>query len=175
MELIKRHEGLRIRPYKDLEKEAIFYGHRLTADDPQELKAFVGRAKTATDVTSLVGWDALAESTFRRDFFTAQRAAREVVDRYETLAEARRAVLTSMAFVFGAKGFRDKWPRFLARVREEDYKGAAEEMRTGSTPGSVSQWMQQAPKRVTELSEMMASGQWPEFGGSHGISTKPGH
>ncbi|GIV82226.1 MAG: lysozyme [Anaerolineae bacterium] len=132
LELLRRHEGLRLRPYRDTTGHlTIGYGRNLDAKGISQAEA---------------------EFLLANDFEQAVRDARSLVD-LDALDDVRAAVLVDMAFNLGRRrlsGFR----RMLEALHQGDWPRAAYEMRD-------SLWAQQVKTRAFELSMMMESGQWP--------------
>ena len=130
MDGIKRHEGLRLKPYRcPAGKLSIGYGRNL--ED-------VGILEAEAEV--------LLRNDVRRAVDTATRCAADHGVLFEALSEDAKVVLTDMAFNLGfrLKGFR----KMFAALREGDYEGAAREMLD-------SRWARQVGKRARELAEIM--------------------
>lgn len=127
---LERHEGLRLKPYRDtVGKLTVGYGRNL--DDvgitPEE-----------------------AELMLDNDISTVERQL-ETVDEYQALDPVRQAVLANLCFNVGFKGiigFKRMW-RALAK---RDYAGAAAEMLD-------SKWANQVGQRATELARIMRTGE----------------
>lgn len=129
-ELIKRHEGLRLKPYRcPAGKLTIGYGRNL--ED-------VGISEEEAEV--------LLQNDLRRAVETAARCAAEHGVLFETLPEDAKVVLTDMAFNLGFRlsGFR----RMFAALKRGDYEEAAREMLD-------SLWARQVGERARELSGIM--------------------
>jgi lysozyme len=131
--LIKRHEGLRLKPYTDtVGKLTIGYGHNLSdlGLRPDE-----------------------AEYLFVNDL---DRATAELLQRLPWIAmldEVRHAVLIDMSFNLGIGGLLG-FKQTLASVQRGDYEAAAKGMMR-------SKWATQVGGRASRLAMMMRSGQWP--------------
>lgn len=127
---LERHEGLRLKPYRDtVGKLTIGYGRNL--DD-------IGISRDEADF--MIDNDI---SQVERHLLT--------VDEYSALDAVRQAVLANMCFNVGFRGligFRRMWTA-LAR---HDYDAAAGEMLD-------SKWAGQVGSRAVELSEIMRSGE----------------
>lgn len=126
---LERHEGLRLRIYKDtVGKETIGYGRNLVD---------VGISRDEAD--------------FMLDNDISQvEQYLKTVDEYNELDEVRQTVLANLCFNVGFKGiigFKRMW-RALAK---RDYEGAATEMLD-------SKWAKQVGRRASELAEIMRTG-----------------
>jgi lysozyme len=127
---LKRHEGLRLRPYRDtVGKLTIGYGRNLHD---------VGISQ------------AEAEHLLQNDIDAVEQML-ERVDGYQSLSPVRQSVIANMCFNLGMtrlQGFRKMW----SAIRRADYATAAKEM-------LLSKWASQVGGRSAELAEMMRSGQ----------------
>ena len=132
VELIQRHEGLRLKPYKcTAGKVTIGFGRNL--ED-------VGI--TAEEATRMLHHD-IAECIKQL----------ETIDGFSMLDEVRRAVLIDMTYNLGFAGilaFKNMW----RAVENRDYDKAAVEMLD-------SKWARQVGQRALRLSTMMQTGEWP--------------
>ena len=134
--LIRLHEGLRLKPYRDtVGKLTIGYGRNL--DD---------RGITQRD----------AETMLRDDVADTRTALITALPWFAELYGAREAVLIDMAFNLGPAGLL-KFGRTLSAVEQGDYETAAVEMLD-------SKWAGQVGQRATRLAEMMRTGEWPAAG-----------
>ena len=128
---LKRHEGCRLRPYKDSTGNlTIGYGRNLDS---------IGITMHEADYL-LSG-----------DIDSAVKTARHIVYNFDSLDEVRQEIVVNMAFNIGMKlgGFR----KMRLAIAEGDFDKAAEEMLD-------SRWAKQVGRRATELAEAMRSGQW---------------
>ncbi len=131
---IKRHEGLRLQPYRcSANQLTIGYGRNLDATGirPDE-----------------------AELMLQHDLREAQVRIAEALPWTRNLNEPRRAVLEQMAFNLGIDrllGFQ----RMLTATQRGDWTDAADEMLN-------SRWHRQVGPRARELAEQMRTGRWPE-------------
>lgn len=148
--LIKRHEGLRLKPYKCPAGYWTWgYGHNLEAKplSIQQLLVLFDTGPTeelAEQVLMEDIQDALEDVTFfgAMNFFNA-------------LSDVRKAVLVDMAFNLGLRNLL-MFRRTLAALRIKDYEAAAAEMLR-------SKWAKQVGQRAKRLSKMMSSNTWPPF------------
>ncbi|WP_048495412.1 glycoside hydrolase family protein [Marinobacter subterrani] len=127
---LERHEGLRLKPYRDtVGKLTIGYGRNL--ED-------VGISHDEADFM------------LDNDIDQVERQL-ETVDEYNELDPVRQAVIANMAFNLGFHGlmqFRNMW----AAVGRRDWESASEEM-------MQSKWARQVGVRAVELSEIMRTGE----------------
>lgn len=126
---LERHEGLRLKPYRDtVNKLTIGYGRNI--ED-------VGISRDEADFM------------LDNDIDQVERYLK-TVDEYNELDEVRQTVLANLCFNVGFKGiigFKRMW-RALAK---RDYEGAATEMLD-------SKWAKQVGRRASELAEIMRTG-----------------
>ncbi len=133
-ELIKHHEGLRLRPYRcTAGRLTIGYGHNLEDNG-------ISREQ--------------AEMLLADDIYECRQSLQHNLLFWPELDKVRQAVLVDMCFNLG-------WPR-LSRFKKmlnalalKDFGSAAAEMMD-------SRWAKQVPRRAARLVRMMSTGQWPE-------------
>lgn len=131
VEMLKRHEGLRLRPYKcTAGKLTIGYGRNLEDVGVSEREAL---QMLKHDVDSCQGL-----LTARYDWF-------------DSLDSARKVVCINMAFNLGMRGFHG-FKNMRKALEEKDYKRASIEMLD-------SKWAKQVGYRANELAEVMRSGE----------------
>ncbi|NPV03823.1 MAG: glycoside hydrolase family protein [Syntrophaceae bacterium] len=129
-ELLKRHEGLRLKPYRcTAGRLTIGWGRNL------EDKG-ISRAE--------------ADILFENDWAEAEAGARTLVGNWDELSENRKGVLVNMVFNMGLEGMR-KWKNTLRCIEQGDFRGAAGHMRQ-------SLWARQVPVRAAELIRIMEEG-----------------
>ena len=133
-EQIKRHEGLRLHPYRcSAGRLTIGYGRNLDETGIRQEEA---------------------EQLLLHDLHAAQARVAEALPWTTNLDEPRRAVLVQMAFNLGLDrllGF----SRMLANAKQNDWDGAADEMLD-------SRWHGQVGARARELAEQMRTGRWAD-------------
>ncbi len=132
-QLIKRHEGLRLKPYADSE------GH---------LTIGYGRALNITGISTEE-----AETMLQHDVADAAGELSHL-SWFRSLDEVRRAALIDMTFNLGWSkllGF----THFLAAIERGEFEAAAKEMLN-------SEWAKQVKDRALELAEMVRAGAWPK-------------
>lgn len=128
--MIRRHEGLRLKPYRcTAGRLTIGYGRNL--DD-------VGISREEAEV--------MLQNDVRRSWQDLQAALPEV----SAMTPARQAALTNMMFNLGRTRF-SRFRKMLEALRLGDYEWAAREM-------LASTWAKQVGERATELATMMKEG-----------------
>lgn len=127
---LERHEGLRLKPYRDtVGKLTIGYGRNL--ED-------VGISRDEADFM------------LDNDIDQVERQL-ETVDEYLALSPTRQTVIANMAFNMGfagVMGFKNMWSAIVRR----NWESAAREMLN-------SKWARQVGSRAVELSEIMRTGE----------------
>ena len=137
---LRRHEGLRLDPYKCSEGYlTIGYGRNIETNGISEAEA-----------EFMLLNDLLAcESELKNEGW------------YNQLDEVRRAVILNMAFNLG-KPTLLKFKKFIGALSDDDYETASKEMVTGSDGVSPSKWASQVGSRAYELADQMRTGQWKD-------------
>ncbi len=134
IDLIKRHEGLSLKPYMDSRGFlTIGYGRNLDAN---------GISKSE------------AEYLLSADITRATNAARACVPSFGDLDSARQAALTCMAFQMGGSGLAG-FKSMIAAVEARNWPRARME-------ALHSYWAEQTPRRAEEVADMILTGKWPE-------------
>jgi lysozyme len=129
IELLHRHEGMRLKPYKDsVGKLTIGIGRNLDDNGISEVEA-----------------DFLLKNDLIRCFEEAQK-----FDWFVVLNDARACVIVSMIFNLGLPRFLG-FKNMIKALEEERYEDASKEMLD-------SVWAKQVGRRADELSEMMKTG-----------------
>lgn len=130
-ESIKKHEGLRLLPYKDtVGKLTVGYGHNIEDRG--------------------ISIDA-AELMLTEDMDIATRDCIDVYGMgWDYLSTERMAVLIEMCFQLGRSRFAG-FAQMLAKSIGGDHEGAANEM-------LASRWAEQVPKRAKELADRYRMG-----------------
>ena len=132
IELIKKHEGLRLKPYRcTANKQTIGYGRNIEDNGISKEEATI---MLCNDIRE--SEDALASK----------------ISNWEELSEVRKAVLINMVFNLGWPRL-SKFKRALAAVEGGDFKRASAEMLD-------SRWARQVGNRAIELSDMMNANKW---------------
>lgn len=131
LQQLKRHEGLKLKPYKCSEGYlTIGYGRNLEA-----------RGITAQEANEMLLNDVseVEEALHRMGFLSDP-------------SDVRRAVLINMAFQLGIGGLL-KFEKMLSAYLDGYYELAAKEMLD-------SKWAGQTPNRAKELADQMRTGEW---------------
>lgn len=137
---LRRHEGLRLKPYHCSENFlSLGYGRNLDTNGISEAEA---EFMLLNDLVA-------CESELKDEGW------------YNQLDETRRAVVLNMAFNLGKPKLL-KFSKFIGRLSDNDYEGASKEMVTGSDGVSESKWASQVGKRAYELADQMRTGQWQD-------------
>jgi len=137
---LRRHEGLRLEPYKCSEGYlTIGFGRNIETNGISEAEA---------------------EFMLSNDLIACEN---ELKDEgwYNQLDETRRAVVLNMAFNLGKPKLM-QFKKFIGALSDDDYETASKEMITGSDGVSESKWASQVGKRAYELAEQMRTGQWQD-------------
>ena len=130
-DLIKRHEGLRLDPYRDtVGVLTIGYGYNLEEGISQDV----------------------ADHLFDESYLKVRRDCRKFLW-FEHLCPARQAVIENMIFNLGLTRF-SKFANTIRFIEEGDFKEAGDEMLR-------SKWARQVGYRSEELAQMMRTGDWP--------------
>ena len=129
---IKRHEGLRFKPYVDTTgNTTIGYGHNLSENGITTYEAdtlFMDDLQQA-----MIGYDFLPDGVIFK------------------CNKVRGGVLTEMCFQLGYNGV-SKFKKMLAAIEVEDFNEAANQM-------IDSKWARQTPNRAHELAGIMRKGE----------------
>jgi lysozyme len=128
--LVIRHEGIRLKVYKDT---------------VGVLTIGVGRNIEATGIT-----EAEALYLLDNDLARVVSYCREAFSWFNSLCDARQNVICSMVFNVGAAGFAE-FKKLIAAIELKDFNEAANQM-------LLSRWAGQVGKRATELASMMRDG-----------------
>ena len=144
VDLIKRHEGLSLTPYRcTTGHHTIGYGHNIDANPLTGYIDFyfVQNGHITED---------MADYLLDQDIINAGAQAETYIPTWATLSQARRYVIISMIFNLGIKGFLS-FKRMRAAIDNNDFILAADEMED-------SLWFRQVGRRGDELSAMMRKG-----------------
>jgi lysozyme len=137
-EMIKMHEGLRLKPYQcTAGRWTIGYGHNLDAH---------GEAKPESITL------AQAERYLDADMASAETQCRARIPFFSYLDEVRQAVLIDMCFNLGINGLL-AFKKTLADIERGNYSFAAANMLD-------SKWATQVKYRAKRLANMMSNGKW---------------
>ena len=137
---LRRHEGLRLDPYKCSEGYlTIGYGRNIETNGISEAEA---EFMLLNDLVA-------CESELKDEGW------------YNQLDETRRAVVLNMAFNLGKPKLM-QFKKFIGALSDDDYETASKEMITGSDGVSPSKWASQVGSRAYELADQMRTGQWQD-------------
>lgn len=132
VEMIKRHEGLRLNPYRCTSgKLTIGYGRNLEDKGISEKEALILLENDLNDVIA---------------------SLYKYIPWFFKLDVVRQDVLTNMCFNLGIHGLL-QFKKTLRAIQDGDYDKAADEMLD-------SKWAEQVKSRAMELSRMMRTGQY---------------
>lgn len=140
---IKRHEGLRLKPYQDtLGYTTVGYGHKIISA--------AERKKFANGITQ-----EQADNLFKDDLGAAWHyAIVSIGTTFHRLDTPQQEVIVEMIYQLGLKGVL-KFKKMLNALDKGDYETAADQMLD-------SLWHQQTPQRCEELSAIMRTRQQNE-------------
>jgi lysozyme len=132
-DLIKRHEGLRLKPYVDtVGKVTIGYGHNLTdLGVPQSF----------------------ADALFQHDLEVHWQELHEQLPWVGSLDAVRHAVLVDLAFNMGIPRLK-RFKRTLRSIKEGRWDDASRELLD-------SKYARQVKGRARRLAKMLRTGEWP--------------
>lgn len=131
--LLIKHEGLRLKPYRDTRgKQTIGVGRNLDDIGISELEAMM---MLANDIEAV---NKLAFATFSW---------------LKSISAPRQDVVLSMMFNMGLGGFKE-FKKMIAALVSGNYETAADEM-------LGSHWASQVGERARELASMMRTGRYP--------------
>lgn len=128
-EILRRHEGLSLKPYIDRGNIAIGYGRNLTVNGIS-LKE--------------------AELMLEDDIFIAINNLNKVLPNASKASENRRIAVTDMMYNLGPGTF-NEFQKFIKAFNEEKWDLAADEMMDSKAAVDL-------PQRYIELSEMIRKG-----------------
>jgi GH24 family phage-related lysozyme (muramidase) len=150
-QFIERHEGFRLKPYKDTHGLWTWgYGCQIT--DPLIIATLnAGCTWTLTC--------AQANALFAAAFARATGEARATFLRFPTLSPARRTALVSLCYHLGGKGI-EKFHEFYKAILRRDWPRAADELRfkDGLTKHAPSQYAIDFPDRCAETARLLETG-----------------
>lgn len=127
IDLVKKHEGLRLKPYRcTAGKLTIGYGRNIEDKGISKKEA---------------------KYLLENDLEQVKEELRLLLLFWDILSEVRRAVLMDMCFNLGLNGFM-KFKKMLSALENKDYELAAKEMLN-------SKWATQVKGRANELAFMM--------------------
>ena len=145
VDLVKKHEGIRLHPYRDsVGVQTIGYGHNLEANPlPAEYFEPDGSLLLAT-----------AEEVLEDDLTDVENELTAALSWFEGLDEVRQAVLIDLGFNLGVPKFL-RWHVTLGALERGDFAAAADDL------ASSEPWATQVGERAIEDAQMLRTGQWP--------------
>ena len=132
--MIRRHEGLRLKPYEDTVG-----------------KLTIGVGRNLTDVGIS---EHEAAYLLTNDIAVAAASLRRAYPWFSGMGLPRQDALTDMMFNLGAARFAG-FAQMIAALEQRDYETAAKEMLD-------SKWAQQVGARATELAAIIRTGQYQQ-------------
>lgn len=133
VDLIKKHEGLRLKPYQcTADKQTIGYGRNIEDNGIRESEA---------------------EFMLRNDIAELDTALINNIRNWSSLSEVRQAVLSDMCFNLGWPRL-SKFKRTILAIEDGYFDRASAEMLD-------SRWARQVGQRAITLSDMMKTNNWP--------------
>lgn len=130
IDMLKRHEGLRLKVYKDsVGILTIGYGRNLE-----------GKGISAAEAGVLLVHDMLDTEIFLRGLFSS----------WESMSPNRQDALIDMCFNLGNAGF-SKFKETIAFIKNEQWEEASMAM-------LKSRWAEQVGNRANEIAELVESG-----------------
>ena len=153
--MIKRHEGVRYKPYKDsLGLWTIGVGHLI--GDGKSLPPEYNREFSAEEVDQL----------FNKDFEHHQDAA-EKIPGYDKIDNKGQAALTDLTFNMGPTWYK-KWKNFSKSMAAGDVEGAANNLES-------SKWYGQVGSRAPEVVAMLRNSSDDTSSGISGLMNSNGN
>lgn len=142
-EMIKRHEGLRLKPYLcSQDHMTIGFGWNLDNDLPSDIASYL---RVTGEITP-----AQAERLLNISIDTATRQCWSIFPQFGGFSERRQLALADFIFNIGA-GKALKFRKALAAIEEGDWNRAANEFQD-------SLWFKQVGVRGPEIVEMIRQG-----------------
>jgi lysozyme len=142
-EMIKRHEGLRLKPYPCSQKHlTIGYGWNLDNDLPSDIASYL---RVTGEITR-----GMAERLLNISIDTATRQAWSIFPQFGGFSENRQMALIDFIFNVGV-GTALKFRKALAAIEKGDWNRAADEM-------FLSRWREQVGDRAAEIIGMIRTG-----------------
>ena len=141
-DMIKKHEGVKTRPYKDsLGLWTVGVGHLI--GDGKTLPPEYNREFSIDEVNNI----------FDKDFEHHQKAA-EKIPGYDKLNETGKGALIDLTFNMGPAWYK-KWPNFTKQLEAGNVEGAASNLES-------SKWYGQVGRRGPEIVSMIRQGAGPQ-------------
>ena len=130
---IKKHEGLRLKAYKDsLGIPTIYYGHRV-----RQGEVYLGTAEDAERYLDL-------------DIAIAQQGCMSLFPSFHEMDSCRQDALTELVFNMGANKIRQQFTRFCNAVNRRAWEEAANELKFADGHSVLSKWYCQVGENRAE-------------------------
>ncbi len=155
--MIKRHEGVRNKPYKDsLGLWTVGVGH------------LIGDGKSLPPEWDRVFSDEEVNALFEEDYAVHKKAA-EQIPGFTQLNQTGQGALTDLTFNMGGKWYK-KWPKFTKSISEGNTEDAAKSLED-------SKWYGQVGNRAPEIVSMVRAGNdesatFPKAGSTPVVASK---
>ncbi|MFA5378642.1 MAG: glycoside hydrolase family protein [Dehalococcoidia bacterium] len=142
-EMLKRHEGLRLKPYPcSADVLTIGYGWNLSNILPEDIASYL---RVTGEITRT-----MAERLLNISIETATRQCWSIFPRFGGFTEKRQMALIDFVFNVGAGGTL-KFKKALAAIETGDWEKAADEFQD-------SKWFKQVGDRGPEIVNMIREG-----------------
>lgn len=139
---IKKHEGLRLKIYRDsLKIPTIYFGHRV-----RQGEVYLGTIEDA-------------ERYLRNDIDIARHWAMSLFPVYNEIDSVRKDVLVELVYNMGANKIRQSFPRFCNAVNRKAWEDAANELKFADGKSRLSRWYEQVKaKRAEDMLDRLVEG-----------------
>jgi len=131
--MIKRHEGLRLQPYKDTEGHmTVGYGHKI---------------KGGEDFSKGISMEQ-ANALFEQDYAEHKAAATKNIPGFDKMSAQQQAAMTDLTFNMGPNWI-DKWPKLKEQLASGQYEAASQNLLS-------SKYASQVKGRSSEIAGLVA-------------------
>jgi len=152
-DMIKRHEGLRLKPYPCSQNHlTIGYGWNLDNDLPSDIASYL---RVTGEITR-----AQAERLLNISVDTATRQAWAIFPQFGGFSENRQMALVDATFNMGVHKIINKFPNFCKAIHGGDWIRAADELMyvDGLKKDRLSDYWKQTGDRAKEVIDMIRNG-----------------
>jgi len=153
-EMLKRHEGLRLKPYIcPAGKKTIGYGWNLDAHAmPDEMYSSLRVDGAITQE--------MADQLLTISIEAAEQQARGIWKGFDGFTDRRQSALVDLVFNMGAGKVMNGFPSFCKAVNAGDWKRAADELMyaDGTKKDKFSGYWKQVGDRAVEIVDMICEG-----------------
>lgn len=130
---IKKHEGLRLKIYRDtLGIPTIYYGHRV-----RQGEVYLGTLEDAEKYLDI-------------DIAVAQQGCMSLFPAFHQMSPARQDVLTELVYNMGLNKIKQGFPRFVHNVNRFAWEEAANELKFADGHEKLSRWYCQVGEKRAE-------------------------